>query len=191
MEGLFLVLIGGVLFSQAWYVLGMYSEGRSMGIFVGGMGLLALGTVVFAFDPVLLTGLDNGKTVAGGAQVLGQITVMKTVIVVWALYAIGVAASGLWDFDERAIGFYSAFAAIATLVPFLFFVGELERVYGGMVWLSLSGATLILAMVAAVMFFYQALQFNGLRLLSGWSLLIGGIAVGGIGLAIVGFVGLN
>ena len=60
MEGLFLVLIGGVLFSQSWYVLGMYSEGRSMGIFVGGMGLLALGTVVFAFDPVLLTGLKNG-----------------------------------------------------------------------------------------------------------------------------------
>jgi len=191
MEGIFLVLIGGVLFSQAWYVLGMYSEGRSMGIFVGGMGLIALGTIVFAFEPVLLTGLDNGETVADGAQVLGQITVMKAVVAVWGLYAIGVAASGLWDFDERAIGFYSAFAAVATLVPFLFFVGELERIYGGMVWLSLSGATLLLTMVATVMFFYQGLQFNVLRLLSGWSLLIGGVAVGGIGLAIVGFVGLN
>jgi len=191
MEGIFLVLIGGVLFSQAWYVLGMYSEGRSMGIFVGGMGLIALGTIVFAFEPVLLTGLDNGKTVADGAQVLGQITVMKAVVAVWGLYAIGVAASGLWDFDERAIGFYSAFAAVATLVPFLFFVGELERIYGGMVWLSLSGATLLLTMVATVMFFYQGLQFNVLRLLSGWSLLIGGVAVGGIGLAIIGFVGLN
>ena len=191
MEGIFLVLIGGVLFSQAWYVLGMYSEGRSMGIFVGGMGLIALGTIVFAFEPVLLTGLDNGNTVADGAQVLGQITVMKAVVAVWGLYAIGVAASGLWDFDERAIGFYSAFAAVATLVPFLFFVGELERIYGGMVWLSLSGATLLLTMVATVMFFYQGLQFNVLRLLSGWSLLIGGVAVGGIGLAIVGFVGLN
>jgi len=42
-----------------------------------------------------------------------------------------------------------------------------------------------------VMFFYQGLQFNVLRLLSGWSLLIGGVAVGGIGLAIIGFVGLN
>lgn len=84
----------------------MYSEGRTMGIFVGGLGLLALGTVVFAFDPVLLTGLlKDGTTVSSGTEVLAQATVMKTVIVVWALYAIGVAASGLWDFDERAIGF--------------------------------------------------------------------------------------
>ena len=73
-----------------------------MGIFVGGLGLLALGTVVFAFDPVLL---KDGTTVSSGTEVLAQATVMKTVIVVWALYAIGVAASGLWDFDERAIGF--------------------------------------------------------------------------------------
>lgn len=191
MEGVFLVLIGGVLFSQAWYVLGMYSEGRSMGIFVGGMGLLALGTIAFAFEPVLLTGLNNGKTVSSGAQLIGQVMVMKTVIVVWALYAIGVAASGLWDFDERAIGFFSAFAAVATLVPFLFFVGELERVYDVMTWLSLSGATLLLTMVATVMFFYQGLQFNVLRLLSGWSLLVGGVAIGSIGLAVIGFAGLT
>lgn len=36
------------------------------------------------------------------------------------------------------------------------------------------------------MFFYQAFQFNVLRLLSGWSLLIGGSAIGLIGLGIVG-----
>ena len=187
MEGVFLVLIGGALFSQAWYILGMYSEGRTMGIFVGGLGLLALGTVVFAFDPVLLTGLlKDGTAVSSGTEVVAQATVMKTVIVVWALYTIGVAASGLWDFDERAIGFYSAFAAVTTLVSFIYFAVELEGTYSDGTWLGLSGATLLLTLAGAVMFFYQAFQFNVLRLLSGWSLLIGGSAIGLIGLGIVG-----
>ena len=56
MEGIFLVLIGAALFSQSWYVLGMYSEGRSMGIFVAGLGVLSLATLsAAAFVPLLLT----------------------------------------------------------------------------------------------------------------------------------------
>jgi len=35
MEGVFFVLIGAALFSEAWYLLGLYSEGRTMGVFVG------------------------------------------------------------------------------------------------------------------------------------------------------------
>jgi hypothetical protein len=186
MEGVFLVLVGGALFSQAWYILGMYSEGRTMGIFAGGLGLLALGTVVFAFDPVLLTGLKGGQAVSTGSEVIAQATVMKAVVVVWALYAIGVAAAALWDFDERPIGFYSGFVGVATLVAFLYFAAELERPYSDGTWLSLSGATLLLTLVATIMFFYQAFQFNVLRPLSGWTLLIGGSAVGLIGLGIVG-----
>ena len=185
MEGVFLVLIGGALFSQAWYVLGMYSEGRTMGIFVGGLGLLALGTVVFAFEPTLLTGVKSGKVVADASAVLEQSTVLKLVIVGWALYAAGIGAHGLWDFDERAVGFYSAFLAVATAVPFFYFVVELQDVYSDAVWLSLSSATLLLALIATVVFFYQAVGFAVLRLLSGWSLLLGGIAITAIGLGVV------
>ena len=185
MEGVFLVLIGGALFSQSWYVLGMYSEGRTMGIFVGGLGLLALGTVVFAFEPTLLTGVKSGTVVANASDVLAQSTVMKLVIVGWALYAAGVAAQGLWDFDERAIGFYSGFLAVATAVPFFYFAVELKDVYSDAAWLGLTSATLLLSLIAAVMFFYQALQFTVLRLLSGWSLLLGGIATVAIGLGVV------
>ena len=187
MEGIFLVLVGGALFAQAWYVLGMYSEGRTMGILVGGLGVLALGTVVFAFEPTLLTGVKDGKDIglAPGA-LLEQTTVMKMAIVAWSLYAIGVGAHGLWDFDDRAIGFYGGFLAAVTAVVFIYFAIELERVYADAVWLSLSGAALVLTLIAGVIFFYQALQFMVLRLLTGWSLLLGGAAVGIVGLAIVG-----
>ena len=185
MEGVFLILIGGALFAQSWYVLGMYSDGRTMGIFVGGLGVLALGTIVFAFDPMLLTGVKSGKVVSDAVEVVAQVTVMKTVIVAWALYAIGVGAQGLWDFDERAIGFYSAFLAAVTIVPFIYFVVELQNTYSDAAWLAIAGGTLLLTLIAVVMFFYQAFQLIVLRLLSGWSLLIGGSAIVAFGLAIV------
>ena len=177
MEGIFLVLIGAALYSQAWYVLGLYSEGRTMGVIVGGLGLLALATVMFT--PVLLTG--DGK----GADMLAETTVMKAVIIAWALYAVGVATHGLWDFDERAIGFYGGFLAVVSLVAAIYFAVQLEGPYSNGTWLGLSGATILLTVVAAIMFFYQAFQFSVLRLVAGWFLLLGGGVVGVIGLAVV------
>ena len=101
------------------------------------------------------------------------------------MYAVGVGAQGLWDFDERAVGFYSGFLAIATLVPLIFFAVELEGVYSNEAWLGLSAATLLLTVLSSITFFHQALQFSVLRLVSGWFLLLGGSVVGIIGLAIV------
>lgn len=180
MEGIFLVLIGAALYSQAWYVLGLYSEGRTMGVLVGGLGLLALATITFT--PVLLTGTG------AGADMLAETTVMKVVIVAWALYAVAVATHGLWDFDERAIGFYGGFLAVASLVAAIYFAAELEQPYSNGAWLGLSGATILLTVMAAIMFFYQALQFSVLRLVAGWFLLLGGVLVGVVGLAVVGTV---
>ena len=188
MEGIFFILIGAALFTQSWFVLGMYSEGRTMGIFLGGLGLLSLTTVTaVAFAPVLLTGTGGGV----GADMLAETTVMKSMIVLWALYAVGVGAHGLWDFEDRAIGFYSAFLAIATLIPFIYFAGELEPRYTVETWLALSGATLILTLLAGIMFFYLAFAFNVLRLVAGWSLMLGGGSVAAIGLAIVSTVVTN
>jgi hypothetical protein len=180
MEGIFLILIGAALFSQSWYVLGMYSEGRTMGILVGGLGLLSLATITaLAFAPMLLTG--EGK----GADMLAETTVMKSMVLMWALYAVGVGAHGLWDLEDRAIGFYAAFLAVATLVPFIYFARELESSYGVGTWLALSGSSLILTVLAGIMFFYLAFALNVLRLVAGWFLLLGGGAVAVIGLAIV------
>ena len=115
-------------------------------------------------------------------------TVISTVIVAWSLYAVGVASHGLWDLDERAIGFYSIFLAVATLGPFVYFavaLGPPDLVYAESVWLGMWIATLVLAIVAAIMFFYLAIASNVLRLVAGWFTLIGGTVVALIGLAAV------
>ena len=178
MEGVFFTLIGAALFSQSWYVLGLYAEGRTMGVFVGGLGLISLGAITFT--PMLLTG-DGVST----ANNLAEVSIIKLLIIVWALYAVGVAAHGLWDFDDRAIGFYSAFLAAASLVPFIYFVGELEQPYSNGVWLGLSGATLVLTVIAGMMFFALSFTFNVLRVVSGWFLLLGGGVIAALGLAML------
>jgi hypothetical protein len=191
MEGLFFILVGAALFTQSWQLLGLYSEGRTMGVFVGGLGLLMLGTFMLgsAVEPMLLT--STGKTAGGvvkevgAADVNASVAVLTSLVVVWAVYAVGVGAQGLWDLEERSIGFYSAFLAVVSLAGFAYFAGELESRYGEDVMLATSGATIVLSVLAGMMFFYLAFGFNVLRLVSGWFLLIGGSIVGAVGLAIV------
>ena len=173
MEGVFLTLIGAAIFSQSWHILGMYAEGRTMGINVGTLGLITLSAIVLR--PVVLT----------GQSMLIEATVLKTLIALWAVYALAVAAHGIWDLDERAIGFYSAFLALATLIPFIYFAVNLEPRYGTSVWLGLSASTLILTILATVVFFYQAFMLSILRLVSGWFFLLGGAVIGLIGVGIV------
>ena len=40
MEGIFFILIGAALFTQSFYIIGLYAEGRTMGVLVGGLGVL-------------------------------------------------------------------------------------------------------------------------------------------------------
>ncbi len=180
MEGIFFALIGAALFSQSWHVLGLYAEGRMMAIFTGGLGILAL--IALWQTPQLLTGDGTG------ADMLAETTILKMIIIVWAAYAVGVAANGLWDFDERATGFYAIFLAAATGVSFIYYALELEVPYSNSAWLGMSAATLALTVVATIVFFYQAFGFHVLRLVTGWSLLIGGAVVGLVGLGIIGTV---
>lgn len=180
MEGIFFALIGAALFSQSWHVLGLYAEGRMMAIFTGGLGLLGL--IALWQTPQLLTGDGTG------ADMVAETTILKMVIIIWAAYAVGVAANGLWDFDERAIGFYGIFLAAGTAVSFIYYAVELEVPYSNSAWLGMSGATLALTAVATIMFFYQAFGFHVLRLVTGWSLLIGGSVVGLVGLGVIGTV---
>ena len=48
MEAIFFVLIGVALFSHSWYLLGLYPDGRTMGLFTGGLGLASLIAITFA-----------------------------------------------------------------------------------------------------------------------------------------------
>lgn len=188
MEGLALILLGGALFAQSWNFLGLYSDGRTVGAFVAALGLAALLTLVM--EPIVLIGSNLELMAklggdAGDANPLAELTVMKMVIVLWAVYAVGVGAQSIWDYEERAIGLYSAFLAAGTVVVFLFFAITLAAPYGAAVWIGLSAATLILSVLAGLVFFYLTVPFNVLRLVVGWFLLIGSLVVALIGWTII------
>ena len=184
MEGIFFILIGAALFTQSWYTLGLYSEGRTMGVLVGGLGLLALGTFALGgtIDATLL--VINDK--ADAAKALTEITVLKALMMVWVVYTFGVAAHGLWEFEDRAIGFYSGFVAVVSLIVFLFFAIAAGDTNSQAVWLLMAAAPAVLTLLAAISFFYLAFQWMVLRLVTGWFMLLGSGAIIGIGLVMLG-----
>ena len=178
MEGIFFLLIGAAIFLQSWYVLGLYSEGRTMGVFTTGLGLLTLGTIMFGttITPALISG-------EGSTELL---TALTALIFLWAIYSLAVGAHGIWDTDPRAIGFYSIFLSIASLVVFLIFTlsmaedGVFEHSLG--IWLAMSSVPFILTIISAIAFFYLTFQLQVLRLVAGWFMLFGGTVIGLVGL---------
>ena len=124
---------------------------------------------------MLLTGQGTA------AETLAETTIMKVLIVLWAGYAVGVGAHGLWDFDERAIGFYSAFVAVVSVVALIYFAVELQNRYPDDVSIAMSAGTLLLSILAGTLFFYLAIPFNVLRLVAAWFMLVGSMAVAAVG----------
>ncbi len=187
MEGLFLILVGAALVVQSWQLLGLYSDGRTMGVMVGGLGVVILGTFMLgsAVEPVLLTEVGKKASTVAAGDVAVSTALLTTLAAVWAVYAIGVGAHGLWDLDDRAIGFHSAVVAVVSFGALAYFAGELDARYGENVMLAMSAAALVLTGLATILFFYLAFGFNVLKLVSGWFLLIGGAVVSLIGLAVI------
>ena len=178
MEGIAFILIGAAIFSQAWYVLGLYPDGRTMGMYAAGFGLVAL--IALVMDPMLL-GMGGDPDI----ELLPDSTIMKMLIILWAGYGVGVGAQGLLDLDERAVGFFSAFVAAGSAVAFFYFATTAPDAYGDEVAIALATPPLLLSIMAGMVFFYMAIPFNVLRLVAGWFLLLGSMAVAGIGLAII------
>lgn len=184
MEGLFLILIAAALFSQSWHLLGLYPDGRTMGVFTSVLGLATL--ITLTISPMLLTGIDvDGNQLLESNLNSGEIMVMKMLVIVWASYSIGVGIQGLLDLDERAVGFFSATVTAASIVALFYFAGTLGGRYGDAVIVSMSAASLVLATLGGMVFFYTAIPFNALRAVAGWFLLVGSFILAAIGLAIL------
>ena len=80
MEGIALILIGGALFTQSWNFLGLYPDGRTVGVFVGILGLAALITIML--EPMLLVGdnlelMNRLKGEPNKANPLAELSIMK------------------------------------------------------------------------------------------------------------------
>jgi len=175
MEGVAFILIGGALFSQSWHVLGLYADGRTSGLFTVALAVAAL--LIIRMEPMLFL------SAAGSAQeVLAMNTVLETLVVVWAVYGIGVGAQSLWDFDERAIGFMGVIVTAVSVAAFFYYAFILDD---DTVKLSMSAGTLILSAIGGLVFFYLAIPFMVLRLVTGWVMLAGSIGLVAIGIAVI------
>ena len=91
MVGLFLILIAALLFAQAWYFLGLYSDARTFGLLTAALAFGIAATVGGTFDPVIL----NEEA---ALLIIG----FRAFVILWAVYGAAVAAHGLWGFEERA-----------------------------------------------------------------------------------------
>ena len=178
MEAIFFLLLGAAIFSQSGQVLGLYAEGRTVGVLTMGIGVLMLGT--FMLGTTITPSLISGE---GASELM---TALTALVMLWALYSLAVGAQSLWDMDTRPIGVYNFFLAVSSLVVFLIFA--LSMAEGGVfehgtgVWLAMSVVPLILTLISAITFFHLTFQLQVLRLVSGWAMLLGGAVVGLVGL---------
>ena len=176
MEGIAFILIGGALFSQSWHVLGLYADGRTSGLSTATLTVMAL--LVIPMTPMLFTGGSD-------SNVLAETTILKMLVIAWVVYGIGVGAQGLWDFDERAIGFVAVIVTAVSATAFFYYAFTLLDPYGTSVMLAMSAAGLILSIVGGLVFFYLAFPLLVLRLVTGWFMLIGSIGLMAIGISVI------
>ena len=178
MEGIALILIGTAIFSHSWYLLGLYADSRTVGVIMAALGLGLL-VSLFTFQPQFLGSLGGNSVIN-----LGEVLSLKTVMLVWGIYAGVVAAHCLWDMEERALGFFSVLLTVAGVVFLLFFL-QLWINSSADVVLLLVTTSAMFTIIGGLLFFYMVFPFPSLRGVSAWAMLIQSILIVGIGLALV------
>ena len=180
MEGLILVLIGVLLFTHAWYVLGLYIDGRTMGLIVALLAVGIAASVSGNLAPIMVP----AKV---GLAANPALMAIQVYAILWAVYGGAVAAHGLWNFEERAIGFHSAFLFAASIIYLIAFpVGAFTKDQASTESvLVLSVSALVLGLLSAMVFFNLAIPFRGLRPVTGWFLLVGSVLVALLGFGVL------
>ena len=169
MEVIFLVLLPAALWAQAWQLLGVYTNARSLGVIAATVGISLLA----------LTALNTAAGVVSSGPVL------SILVGVWAIYALIVAGNSLWGGDERTLGFYSLFLWVVTtaIAAYYFLGGSLLADGGGAEIVSgvMGVAVLLLSLLAALLFFLLAVPNPKMRQATGWVYLVVAIVVTIIG----------
>lgn len=171
MEPFALIVLGAVLYVQAWNLLRL-TDIKIVGM-ISAAAALALGAlVVFQTLPLATVGsrdVDHG-------------TAVGAMIALWAIYAAALAGVALWDMKERALGFLGLFLAVTSLAFMVYFwdaLGTLDGVISNM----MAAANLALAVLWGLLFFLQVPPFRRIQNITGYFFLVGGILVAVIGLA--------
>lgn len=168
MEAAALVVLGAVLFAQAWNLL-RFTDLKSVGV-IAGVGAILLGLLVF------MSPLKPAATMVDPSAT-------AIFVLLAALYAAGLAAVALWGLDQRTLGFYSIFLAGVSLLLTVHFVG-----LGDNVDVSRSSvmtlASIILVVLFGLQFFYLSPPFRRIQLIAGWFFLVGAVLIALLGVGI-------
>ena len=175
MEPLFFLLVGGLLFTQGWHLLGLYADSRTVGLIAGA---LALGLVMTAVaGPLIQPLLINPTTTP-------VLIAVRGFVLLWAVYAAALSAHGLWGFEPRALGFYVLLLWMVSLavlgLPWAYAKEEISN--DALLVLDISA--LVLAIVSAMVFFHLAVPFRRMRAVTAWCLLAGSTIVVALGLTV-------
>ena len=116
-----ILLIGAVLFAHSWQLLGRTD--------------LKVPSIIALTVAIVAITLVAGMAASG----FPDVGVIMPILVV--VYAASLAGVGLWGFNPRALGFYSAFAAFGMLLLTLysFVMGEAHTGIGSLILLVLFG----------------------------------------------------
>ena len=177
MEPIFLICIAAALFAHAWYAMGMFNDGRSTGVVVAALGAGAL--IALTVDPVLV-----GTETKGVAQA-AEINIFTALIVLWAVYAGGLAAHGVYDFDDRAVGFFGVPLAAISITAAGYASTQMVNAYDWTVWLAIAVSGVLLGLVGIVLFFNLGCRMRALDGLASWTMLVFSVVIAAIGIAIL------
>ena len=187
MEMAFLFVLPAALWAHAWQMLGRYGSPRSLGVVGAGVGVILLALVALWRDSAIIIGSDNA---------------LSGLVLAWAVYCALLAAVSMRGYDQRTLGYYGLFLTLVSVVFVLYYflgdavlssqdaspTGFLGQGLGVISYL-MGAFSIVLAILGGLLFLHLAIPIRGLRLVAGWSFLIG--AVVSLALAALVVLGLS
>ena len=173
MEMAFLFILPAALWAHAWQMLGRYGSPRSLGVVGAGVGIILLALVALWRDAAIIVGSDNA---------------LSALVLTWAIYGGLLAAVAMRGYDQRTLGYYGLFLALVSAVFVLYYflgdavlstqdaspTGFLGQGLGVISYIMGAYAA-ILAVLGGLLFLHLAIPIRALRLVAGWSFLLGAL----------------
>ncbi len=174
MEMAFLFILPAALWAHSWQMLGRYGSPRSMGVIGGAVAVILLALVALWRDSAIILGSDNA---------------LAGFVLAWAIYCALLAGVSMRGYDQKTLGYYGLFLAVISVIVVLYYflgdavlssqdaspTGFLGRGLGVISYV-MGIYAIILAILGGLLFLYLAVPMRGMRLVTGWSFLLGSIA---------------
>ena len=183
MELAFLFVLPAAFWAHAWHMLGRYSSPRSLGVVGAGVAIILLAIVAMWRDSAIIVGSDNA---------------LSALVLAWAVYGALLAAVGMRGYDQRTLGYYGLFVSLVSIVFVLYYflgdavlsnqdvspTGFLGQGLGVISYI-MGAYALVLAILGGLLFLHLAIPVRGMRLVAGWTFLLGAVASLALGLLVV------